>query len=240
METFAMDHNRAVNSQACVRYLMREMSPTESSSFEEHYIGCAECSDEVRYGFDAVEAMRQVLAEEPEKEPGFLAGLLASLREPAVGLGLATVVLAGFVVNGQIRIHQLLQPAVFSLPSLKPVPKGSNNGNVIVMPQKENFILPVLLDTRPSSYVSYQATLSSEQPNHDDQKSDKGNSFQKTFFITADEAGKTAEKAGKAIGIRLYSGDINPGSYVLTTFGVKKDGSKEQLDNYYVELQFGK
>ncbi len=226
METFAMDHNRAVNSQACVRYLMREMSPTESSSFEEHYIGCAECSDEVRYGFDAVEAMRQVLAEDPEKEPGFLARFKYALRQPALGISLAAVVLAGVAVNRQSVIHDITQAAIVGTPTLRPAAKGSDQ-NVVIMPRKGIFTLNFLIDANPSEYASYEASLAA-----DEQDRNKGNSFQKSFPISDAEAVNT-------VGIRLYSGDVAPGSYALTTFGIKKDGSRKLVSTFYLTLQSG-
>jgi anti-sigma factor RsiW len=45
-----MQHQEAVDTLACERYLLGEMTAAERESFEEHYFACAECADDVRAG----------------------------------------------------------------------------------------------------------------------------------------------------------------------------------------------
>jgi hypothetical protein len=226
MQSFAMDHQRAADSQACVRYLMQEMDPAECSSFEDHYLTCQECSDEVKFGFDAVEALRQVIKEEPAPAPGFLERLMSALRQPALGFGLATLIVAGVAINRQVAFHNITQATVVRTPTLRPAAKGSDQ-NIVTMPSKGIFTVNFLVDANPSEYVSYEAILAP-----DPQDRGEGNSFQKSFPISDAEAVNT-------VGIRLYSGDVAPGNYALTTFGIKKDGSRRLLSTFYLRLQSG-
>jgi hypothetical protein len=43
-----MDHLQAVNTMACERYLLDEMTEAERNSFEDHYFSCLDCADDVR------------------------------------------------------------------------------------------------------------------------------------------------------------------------------------------------
>ena len=232
METSAMDHRRAIDTQAAARYVLKEMREEEFASYEEHYIGCRECFEQVKFAFDAADAMREVLKTVPVKEetPAFLARFMASLRQPAFGLGLATLILAGMATYQGITIHNITQAAIVQTPTLRPAAKGSNE-NVVPMPRTGIFTLNFLVDANPSEYASYEARLTSDQQSRDGANG-KGKSLQKSFVISADDARNT-------VGIRLYSGDIAPGNYALTTFGVKKDGSRVELASYYLTLQFG-
>src|SRR5690349_18926838 len=45
-----MQHQEAVDTLACERYLLGEMADAERDAFEEHYFACAECADDVRAG----------------------------------------------------------------------------------------------------------------------------------------------------------------------------------------------
>jgi hypothetical protein len=155
---------------------------------------------------------------------------MASLRQPALGLGLATLVLAGVTVQQAIKITDITAPAIVQTPTLRPAAKGSSE-NVVTMPRKGIFTLNFLVDANPSEYISYEARIASDQQSTDGSNAGKGIPFQKSFTISATDAGNT-------VGIRLYSGDVAPANYVLTTLGVRKDGSKSELDSYYFTLRF--
>jgi hypothetical protein len=43
-----MEHTEAVETLACERYLLDELTPEDRDAFEEHYFGCAECAADVK------------------------------------------------------------------------------------------------------------------------------------------------------------------------------------------------
>ena len=62
-----MDHNEAVQSQACEKYLLGELSPAERDAFEEHYFSCSECAISLRSAADFLGASREILAGASER-----------------------------------------------------------------------------------------------------------------------------------------------------------------------------
>jgi hypothetical protein len=60
-----MDHELAVKSQACEKYLLGELSPERREAFEEHYFSCVECATQLRIAAELVGATRAILATEP-------------------------------------------------------------------------------------------------------------------------------------------------------------------------------
>jgi len=57
-----MDHNQALESQACEKYLLGELPPAERDAFEEHYFSCSECAAEVRSALEFLGASREIFA----------------------------------------------------------------------------------------------------------------------------------------------------------------------------------
>src|SRR5258708_5854815 len=64
-----MDHEVAVKSQACEKYLLGELSPELRDAFEEHYFSCVECATQLRMTAEFVSASREILATAPIAEP---------------------------------------------------------------------------------------------------------------------------------------------------------------------------
>ena len=89
-----MNHTEAVNMQAADRYLLGELSESESSDFEEHYFVCAECAAELESGAILVENTRAALEEMRRglkmavRDGAGEAGAHAQLRMSRVGGGL--------------------------------------------------------------------------------------------------------------------------------------------------------
>jgi hypothetical protein len=67
-----MDHDLAVKSQACEKYLLGELSPDLRDAYEEHYFSCAECATQLRMAAELVGAGQQIFAQTPA--PAVLAG----------------------------------------------------------------------------------------------------------------------------------------------------------------------
>ena len=58
-----MDHDLAVKSQACEKYLLGELSPDLRDAYEEHYFSCAECATQLRMVAELVGAGQQIFAQ---------------------------------------------------------------------------------------------------------------------------------------------------------------------------------
>ena len=58
-----MDHDLAVKSQACEKYLLGELSPDLRDAYEEHYFSCAECATQLRMAAELVGAGQQIFAQ---------------------------------------------------------------------------------------------------------------------------------------------------------------------------------
>jgi hypothetical protein len=60
-----MDHQLAVKSQACEKYLLGELSPDLRDAYEEHYFSCAECATQLRMAAEMVGAGQRIFAQTP-------------------------------------------------------------------------------------------------------------------------------------------------------------------------------
>jgi hypothetical protein len=65
MELHTMDHDSAVKSQACEKYLLGELSPELRDAYEDHYFSCAECAMQLRSAVETLGSARQIFAEQP-------------------------------------------------------------------------------------------------------------------------------------------------------------------------------
>ena len=72
-----MDHESAVKSQACEKYLLGELAPELRDAYEEHYFSCAECAMQLRSAAELVGATRQIFTEAPA-----IAAKVHAAREP--------------------------------------------------------------------------------------------------------------------------------------------------------------
>jgi Putative zinc-finger len=60
-----MDHDLAVKSQACEKYLLGDLSPDLRDAYEEHYFSCAECATQLRMAAELVGAGQRIFAQTP-------------------------------------------------------------------------------------------------------------------------------------------------------------------------------
>ena len=64
-----MNHDLAVKSQACEKYLLGELSPDLRDAYEEHYFSCAECATQLRIAAELIGAGQRIFAETPARAP---------------------------------------------------------------------------------------------------------------------------------------------------------------------------
>ncbi len=60
-----MDHQQALKSQVCEKYLLGELSPELREAYEEHYFSCAECAMQLRSAAELIGASQQILPRTP-------------------------------------------------------------------------------------------------------------------------------------------------------------------------------
>jgi hypothetical protein len=117
-----MDHDLAVKSQACEKYLLGELSPDLRDAYEEHYFSCAECATQLRIAAELIGAGQQVFAQTPA---------------PAVSAGAHIVQESG----GWLR---WFRPAI-ALPVLATLLLTVGYQNLVMIPQLKEFRAPRLL-----------------------------------------------------------------------------------------------
>lgn len=212
-----MTHEQAVKTEAIIRYLLREMHEEECSAFEEHYIGCKECSDQLNAGFDLAAAVRELPA---PRTSGFLAALVAGFRQPAFSFVLALLVITvGFSVYQRTVISELKAPGPESRYVLTGIAHGAGGANLIRVPR--NSILSLTVEYRPDGeFVSYQAQMSEASG--------------KVKHVVLLPASQTGDKAT----IAMPAGALAAGSYSMVVQGRTSDGTVKELGRGTFELQF--
>lgn len=119
-----MDHNEAIQSQACEKYLLGELSSTQRDLFEEHYFSCSECALQLRSAAEFLAASREVLATLPATaSPDYVPPMNAWSRwfspfivGPAFAALLLFIVYQNFVTIP--RYQQAAVPRVLTMHSL--------------------------------------------------------------------------------------------------------------------------
>src|SRR5262249_27008376 len=93
-ERLTMDHQQAIESRVCERYLLGELAPEAREAYEEHYFSCSACAAELRAAAELLGASRMVLSESPAKtavRQGWLGWLKPAVVVPALASLLAVV-----------------------------------------------------------------------------------------------------------------------------------------------------
>src|SRR5258707_11236732 len=66
MDRHSMDHDLAVKSQACEKYLLGELSPELRDAYEQHYFSCVECATQLRMAAELIGASQHIFAKTPD------------------------------------------------------------------------------------------------------------------------------------------------------------------------------
>ncbi|HXT27524.1 MAG TPA: zf-HC2 domain-containing protein [Candidatus Eisenbacteria bacterium] len=118
-----MDHNEALQSQACEKYLLGELSPTLRDAYEEHYFSCPECAVQLRSAAEFLGASREVFtsaapttALQSAGITGWFAWLKPAFAVPAFALLLVFIGYQNFVTIPQYQ--QAAAPRVLAMHSL--------------------------------------------------------------------------------------------------------------------------
>src|SRR5258708_37240563 len=110
MDRHPMDHDLAVKSQACEKYLLGELSPDLRDAYEEHYFSCAECASQLRMAAELVGAGQQIFAQTPAPavaRPVYESGGWLRWFCPAIALPVLATLLLIFGYQNLVIIPQL-------------------------------------------------------------------------------------------------------------------------------------
>jgi hypothetical protein len=211
MERQTMDHDYAVKSEACEKYLLGELSAELREAYEDHYFSCAECAVQLRSAVEMFGASRQILAEQPAvaAEPvavplraGWFDWLRPAFAAPVLAALLLLVGYQNFVTIPLLK--QSASPRVMQMFTLITAnSRGDAALEVIATPnQPLGLYVDMPLDRVYSAYH-----LQLQDP-----------AGKVTPLRSVDE-----EEAQKTVVVAINSG-ITPGVYTLVISGQPKSG----------------
>jgi len=207
-----MDHDSAVNSQACEKYLLGELSAELREAYEEHYFSCAECAAQLRLASEFVAASQQILAKAPVPavEPAYVrpsrrsfSWLNPVFAIPAFALLLLFLGYQNFVTIPQLK--ESVTPHVLHMFSLFPANTRGDQALLFSVTPGEPFGLYVDVPA-DSSFSSYFLRLEGPQG------------------FSAPLRSLTAEEAQKTQVITIHPGK-RAGKYAIVVSGVSKPGA---------------
>jgi len=219
-----MEHSFIERSDVIDRYVRGRMPPAERSEFEEHFLDCQECLDQLELARSLREGIKVCAAHQPSvaaprPRPGSFDWF--SWR-PAAAAAMAVLLISAIPSiilyrslestrsdldretrkADQLINAPLLPPAVYTLSPTR----GAQAARTIRIPESPRWILLALeLDT--SQYHDYRAVL------------------QDGAGQTAWSSGSLKADAPDAIGVALPSRILHPGDYVLVLEGQAANGS---------------
>jgi hypothetical protein len=175
-----MDHTKAVGNGLVERYLMGQLSPSESEEFEQHFFDCLECSrdlrasamfednaravflDEQRALESAPTEARKVVETKPSiwwwlwQRPWSAAPALAAVALAAVTAYQTSVVIPG--LRGQL--HDALSPQPMASYVLPPISRGEVHA--LNVPTAARFYSIYMDPTWEGSFAAYVGSVQDE------------------------------------------------------------------------------
>jgi hypothetical protein len=175
-----MKHAEAVANGAVERYLLGQLSASESEEFEQHFFDCLECVQELRAGAMFEENAKSVfLEEQPQAEPG-----RKELRGPkkertsvwerfwlrpwnavpalaALALALVTAYQTGVVIPRlRNQVSVVMEPQAIQSHVLAPISRG--DARVLEVPKTSRFYTVYMDPTWEGSFTRYLCSVQDE------------------------------------------------------------------------------
>ena len=164
-----MEHSYIEEHRVVDRYLLAQLPAEEAERFEEHYLHCRECLDQLQVAEKLQRGFRRVAAEETAKVAavqrlGVLAWLARAARTRGAGLAvvglLAVAILpAGLMMRQVSRAYQpQINTTVFAMSPERSASAGEEPSHVIrLSSDPEWLVLSLELDT--PEHERYRVTL---------------------------------------------------------------------------------
>ena len=233
-----MNHDEAIRLKAAEKYLLGELSAELRDQYEDHYFGCAECSQDVRTGAVFIDNARDVLgsgslAEAGAKHrPAPSLGWRTALLRPAFAIpALALLLLvAGYqnaVTIPHLRTALSQSEVAQTLPSFSLISENSRGGALLAISVPAGKPFSFFVDIPPNgSYASYACEFQTES-----------GTPELSLNISADEAKRTVQ-------LLIPAGRLASGRHVLVVRGLdsqgKPDADKIGVANYPFSLDYTK
>jgi hypothetical protein len=222
-----MDHDLAVNSQACEKYLLGELSPDLRDAYEEHYFSCAECATQLRMAAELVGAGQQIFAQTPapavragarivQESGGWLRWLRPAIAIPVLATLLLVVGYQNLVIIPRLKESQ--SPRVLPMFSLIAAnTRGERTPEFVARPDE-----PIGLYVDVPADPAYSA--------YDIRLQDPTGKTTPVRSISYVEAQKTQ--------VLILNPDTRPGNYVIVISGRAASGEATAAAKELARLQF--
>jgi hypothetical protein len=210
-----MDHTEAIRTKAAEHYLLGELPVGQRDEFEEHFMSCGECAQDLRVGAALIGNMKDAVRLEtagagasiPARRESWIAALFRpSIAVPAFAVLLAIIAYQGLVSIPRIEsaLSKATTPtsiAAFSLLG------GSSRGEAlvpVVVKPGEPFALYVDIPPRPA-FRLYTLDVESAI-----------GAFEFSLPVSASQAQNTVE-------VFVPAGRLGPGDYVVSIRGTQSE-----------------
>lgn len=208
-----MDHSEAVTTNAVEQYFLGELRGAQRDAFEEHFMTCAECAQEVRIAAMFMDNTREVLqTDAPSMQTGPViaaskSGWFVNFFRPAVAVPVFAVLLVmiayqSFVVIPRMRLALSDANAPRTLATFSLLSDNSRGGasSRISVAKGQPFALFVDIPPQPA-YAVYTLDVEPE-------------GGAPVFSLPI-----TAEEAQKAVELLVPGSRLGPGQYELIVSG---------------------
>jgi hypothetical protein len=220
-----MEHDEALQSQACEKYLLGELAPAERDAYEEHYFSCPECAAQLRVAVEFLGVSREIFAASPAPRPS-LAPARPSISwggwfKPAFAIPAFALLLAVIGYQNLVtipRYKQAASPRVLSMHSLLTANTLGDESLNFTVAADQPFGLYVDVPYDPA-YSTYHLTLLAPSGANTPLRSLTAAEAQKTQIITINP-GKQA------------------GSYSIVVYGLAAPNADPASAKELARLQF--
>ncbi len=210
-----MDHTEAIRTKAAEQYLLGELPVRQRDEFEEHFMSCGECAQDLRVGAALIGNMKDALRYETAdaRMPTQARGerWIAALFRPSIAVPAFAVLLAVIAYQGLVSIPRM-QSALSKATTPTSIASfsllgGSSRGEAsvpIVTKPGEPFALYVDIPPQPAFRLY---TLDVESA---------AGAFEFSLPVSASQAQNTVE-------VFVPAGRLDPGDYLVSIRGAQSE-----------------
>jgi len=229
-----MEHLRIEEQNLIDRYVRGTMPAAERAEFEDHFVGCAECQEQIEIAKSLRQAVRESIAETAGGWSG--SDQVRERRLPWAGWRWAAIAAcAGLVIAAGVSSVLLFEqqrartelaaarlsleraPVVFGL-SLS---RDATEPRDIAVPSEQRWVV-FLAEIDASRYARYRASVIGSQ----------GEEIWRQDGIQPNSP--------DSISVAIPSGTLHPGTYTLLVSGAQPDGSSIDVARFPLRLAAGK
>ena len=208
-----MDHTEAIRTRAAEQYLLGELPVSLRNEFEEHFMMCGECAQDLRTGAALIGNIKDALRYDTAGARGLVRAdresWIAALFRPSIAVPAFAVLLAVIAYQGLVTIPRMESAlskatAPTSIASFSLL-GGSSRGDAsvpVVTKAGEPFALYVDIPPQPA-FTLYTLDVESAT-----------GAFEFSLPVSAEQAQKTVE-------VLVPAGRLNQGDYVVSIRGAE-------------------